>query len=547
MGRNRLFFIVVPSLLLLLYFSSRQFQFAPILAKDAPSLQTSATAMKYDYIQVDPNVHKALTRELQNLGIKARQIAASFGPKKKCSRKKLHIVGPGEGSTTNQIFTLAHALGVAADLQDTQSYTLVLPQYMLETLKSFDISLLKEIYCLEIARERTQADHETLQLALKRREKEERRRGAGSTESVGIGSILRSIFTKSSSNLLDGDSSYSQGATTAGPFFPGDVLITSRDAYLWGGEVYYEMGGDEMGKMQKRMKEEILGINKAKKLPGQSKVDYAIGAEGDDVNAACTCDRGADYLYEVAPKYKLQRISQAERSHMVDRTKFAGHVACVVASLWSKVTPEVLFLASAVLGTAFGGDMKYHSAHRRGFEGSCTTEYINHPLKGIISSPLKGEDHPMCSFSPDYVRTLLHSPAPLFLTSDQQSSDKDQKWVKDHQARVGWAVHDEIFGASSHDSATKRAALTYGYDTQTASDILLAAVGQGEFIGQPRSTFSWQIEVLRACIGRGSLPIGGLNETDVYFRSTLGDPSEGKLPGGWWTRLHVQDALSQTK
>ena len=103
----------------------------------------------------------------RRLGERSKRIASSLGLKKECKRNKLHIVGPGEGSTTNQIITLAHALGVASSLPRVREgeqcklhafAASVLPK----TLESFDISLLMELYCIEIAPERTEADYETL-------------------------------------------------------------------------------------------------------------------------------------------------------------------------------------------------------------------------------------------------------------------------------------------------------------------------------------------------------------------------------------------------
>jgi|MDTB01.3.fsa_nt_gb hypothetical protein len=532
------------SALVLGFLVLRELFFRESLSKGLQNLLYLQPSVVYKHITVDPSLHKILKGELEDLGKRSRRIASSLGLNKKCKRNKLYIAGPGEGSTTNQIITLAHALGVASSLprvsgEGDASYTVSLPRYMLKTLKSFDMSLLKDLYCIEVAPERTEADHETLRLAYKRKEKLDRVRAKTEHWGTTFLRLFLSVMHGSFSSTLAQDKSKTQGRTVTGSLKPGDLLLTSRDAFLWGGEVYHGMGEEEMTAMQERMKGEILGKNPAKERADGRKSEYSIRPAEDGQDVACTCHRGADYIYEVEEGYAMKRISQVEQSRMIDKVVFAGHIACVMSALWARVAPEVLHLASAVIGAGFDSKLRYHSVHKRGFEGTCTQGYVVMPVKGTKYTG-QGE-HSLCSLSPAYTRTLFRDRAPLYLASDQQGSD--QAWLDDKESVVGWAVQNEILD-KPHDTENAEPA-TYGYTVQAAVDVLVSTLGSGDFMGQPRSTFSWQIEILRACMGKKSVPLGGMNETDIYYRSTLGDEKEGVPPGGWVTRDSFWTALNK--
>ena len=209
-----------------------------------------------------------------------------------------------------------------------------------------------------------------------------------------------------------------------------------------------------------------------------------------------------------------------------------------MSALWARVKPEVLHLASAIIGATFDSKLGYYSVHKRGFEGTCTQGYVDMPILGTNYTGYGL--HPLCTLTPGYARSLFRDDASIYLASDQQSDDI--AWLDDKKSVVGWAVQDKILG-KPHNTISA-APTTYGYTVQAAADVLVSTLGLGDFLGQPRSTFSWQIEVLRACKGKVSVPLGGMNETDIYFRSTLGDEKE-LTPWGWVTRDSIWTAVNK--
>ena len=104
------------SVLVLSFLVSRELTFRYSLSEGLRHFSFHQPAAVYKYITVDPSLHKVLKGELEDLGERSKRIASSLGLKKECKQNKLHIVGPGEGSTTNQVITLSHALGVASSL-----------------------------------------------------------------------------------------------------------------------------------------------------------------------------------------------------------------------------------------------------------------------------------------------------------------------------------------------------------------------------------------------------------------------------------------------
>lgn len=443
---------------------------------------------------------------------------------KNCSANHLHVVGPGVGSSTNQILTLAQALAVTTI--SSPELTLVVPGYMMHTIEQFDMTFLKELYCLEPSKVWTDADQNTLLKESSHKKKERERHQ----------SILERVF--SSFTCLFYDEVLVSGVTrkagtTAGPVKTGDFFVSSRDLFFWGGDTYHGMGTDDERKvMAELITRELEGI-------GGDDKQYEIN--GGTVSSAKQ-DTGAHHVYKLSKKGTLEVATgyfdpkDYQSVKAKDKHLFSWHVSIVVAALWSSPRPELRRVVSSILQRK--GMDNFSAVHRRGFEGTCLEGYKDHPVPELPEDEMpkdkdgnRAKEHPLCTLNPKFVRTWLGligenepentppRPQHVFVASDGQ--EDDSKWLQDKDATVGWDVHSPG-NIQTQDS------------TGSLADVLVATVAQGDFMGQPRSTYSLQIYILRMLIGRHNVMLG--EGYDFYYRPG---------PTNWLSPSDFRRALQQ--
>jgi hypothetical protein len=586
--------------------------------------------------RVDDEVQEVLTKDLRRLKDKARSLMSQLGgggsaqtqsvstsARAECSsRKHLHVVGPGVGSRTNQLITLAHALAVTSTFDGGKGngkYTLLMPRYMQRVLGHFNQTLLQELYCIKPASAWTDADRITLETQLAHTRKELDRRESGPTATNAAARLAKYLF----GGMLDGTATPATGraqrtnvklrfgsqreaGSTAGPYVEGDLFITSRDLFLWGGNIYDGMSAQQMKDMAAESRAQLLAIgggggggemNNEQQRERESSSLFRVVGETGPVGAGV---KGADMLHQLVRQGQGQEglvVQQVPRDSsstavMLHKPTFAKHVACVFAALWSSPQPPVRNLAAAVIrgpltpshshsksgkktgsgssGGLHGDYFNYHAAHRRSFEGTCDRGYQQQPVSEVIVAPGGQQPHhPLCSMHPAFVRSMLASQptataidnnknytlraqsaaaaaataaTAVFLASDQQEDDSE--WLRDSAYAtkggveaavvVGWAAHVQLGVLPPTDNHMYP---TEAADIAASADVLVSMLGRGMFLPQPRSTYSWMILVLRACLGLNSVKLG--QSYDVYYR-----PQGRKKGGGWLTASDMAAAAA---
>ena len=208
----------------------------------------------------------------------------------------------------------------------------------------------------------------------------------------------------------------------------------------------------------------------------------------------------------------------------------------VLCTLWSSVVPSVVSGVVAILRELklHGNEdprrpnwealLEYSSAHQRSLDGECQAIMTHNAdfardfpdLLGndTSCSPQNGgwckRDHLqtlLCDMPSGFVRHLCGQDSKIYLASRSYPQDyltNLQETAEKSQIVVGWDLRRRL-----------RLAESLSAQEISSMDVLLCVLGTRVFIGNPRSTFSFQIFTLRAVLGLSSVP--RVRNHDMYF------------------------------
>jgi hypothetical protein len=244
----------------------------------------------------------------------------------------------------------------------------------------------------------------------------------------------------------------------------------------------------------------------------------------------------------------------------------------VYASLWCCPNKKLLLLSEFYITHFMKGSLSYAAVHKRQLEGGCSktlasvTKPSDFPAKEI---PLSHSDwfahgplhkfHPICEMTPSFIQeTLLlnHRNTNLsnaFIAFDGRgdiSAYEVQHVLFSHYLTD--AISNPIaippamayYNISSHYLHK----LQQNIDGKTVKDLLkyldmLIAIHSEFFILNPRSTFSFQIYVIRVLLGLQSVPI--IRDNDVYMQRYPDEfkSNDRSLWVSWVSVLHAAAEL----
>ena len=201
------------------------------------------------------------------------------------------------------------------------------------------------------------------------------------------------------------------------------------------------------------------------------------------------------------PKYDEETIKVLSR-----------HYVRFYCALWSSPIQSTLDSTNYIISNYFSQSFKYSTVHKRALEGGCS-DILSHALKKIDFSPTElpmnniewsGDlrmRHPLCGMTGSFVGETLRMHGKqnnkLFVSFDGQGAISSLK-------ELG-AVFSTTLDYSSEYSQVERKYV----------DMHMAIHGDF-FILNPRSTFSWQIFLIRNCLQLKSVPI--VINTDLYVQ-----------------------------
>ena len=484
-------------------------------------------------------------------------------PKRHCGSSYLRVTGAAYGENSNMLLSIVHGIALADWVSSfntnpsrsgsSSMYTLLLPHYVTSILFPFDLSSFTERFCVHILD----------------RPREEDERLVSWTQRWFIGPLQSfiGVLTGAEQQAQEDKKhlqSLVQAAVKAGqmvlvpepPSTPWDVQVTMSELFHLGSpnflHVWHRLLSKSAAASASAMVDSSVSretdrdgnyyIDELDPPPAAAAAPPAAAAAAAAAVARTRDNRGAggadfaplaaEPLAEGAT-YDTAGLLQKQRAA---RPQVARTYVGVVGSLWGAPAPFLRDAACRVVQRELGGALGYYAAHKRHLDGFCkhmmaevsqievdfpevSTYLQQHFDKHAVKEVGLGEQpHPICDMPPLLFQTIVNGkkkskaaaaagavPSYVFVLSDG------------HTDYSNW--HNFV-----EKNPTWRALLGYvathaGVSISPFIDMYVASHAQNLFIGNPRSTFSFQIATLRAMLARQSWP-----ETprhDIYFAAPL--------------------------
>jgi hypothetical protein len=206
------------------------------------------------------------------------------------------------------------------------------------------------------------------------------------------------------------------------------------------------------------------------------------------------------------------------------------HFIRIYSALWSGIREDIRNAGEYIIENFLGGSLSYTSVHKRNFGGDCYQQMkISTQLSDYSPAEMPMEHkewknltlaHPLCTMSADFVETtasLNNKSTRLFVAFDGNGDISD--YVKKK------AVFGTDLDTANRNASSKENKKLFPDAPRPVVDLFVAAMGEF-FILNPRSTFSWQVFLLRDCFGLPSAPI--LKNNDLFLMEPEALKQEGR-------------------
>jgi len=451
------------------------------------------------------------------------------------------------------------------------AYTLLLPHYVTSVLFPFDTAVLSRRFCVQI-------------LACPRPEDEKRLPWLTKWVWQPIASIVE-VFSGSMQQAAHDAkhlNAWVQVANTEGKMpLVENPPASSRDVEVTMSELFH-LGLPEFAHVWRRVlpKSTVFSASAAAvaaprrwaggRNAGEGKgKGKGKGSEGTRDADPATMSPTAEQLEEAAT-YDHAALLQKQRRALpqVART-YVG----VVGTLWGSVYPALRCIASSLVRDELGGQLGYYAVHKRHLAGFCRqmmaevsqmeTDFpeVEAMFKyegetGVGRA--REQDHPVCNMPPALVHAIIsgHIERERNGTAAAAQSEPDagteqgteRSFIFIYVSSDGRTEESEWLGAAAENAAWRAVISTHAQQQHALSkhqgvsisaflDIYMASHAQKLFIGNPRSTFSFQIAALRTLLGKESWPEAPRH--DIYFAKPL--PPEQQ----WLSLRDIKEAIKQ--
>ena len=188
------------------------------------------------------------------------------------------------------------------------------------------------------------------------------------------------------------------------------------------------------------------------------------------------------------------------------------HFLRVYCALWSSPVQDVVASTAHIISQYLNGSFLYTSVHKRSMNGGCskvlssalkTSDYntAELPMNNSEWSGDLNKKHPLCEMSGSFVTDVVH----------MHQKQNNQFFISfDGRGDISTLKALGAVFSSVLDSTPQFSHLQKKY-----VDIHMAIHGDF-FILNPRSTFSWQVLLIRLCLGLESVPT--LINSDLYLQ-----------------------------
>jgi hypothetical protein len=191
--------------------------------------------------------------------------------------------------------------------------------------------------------------------------------------------------------------------------------------------------------------------------------------------------------------------------------EISTHFCKVYALLWSSPSKKLLEAGIWVIKNLLHGNFRYTAAHKRQLEGACSRLLADRtkpsdfspaelPMDRIEWKGALHRSHPLCDMSIEFLKSVqqMHNrtDSKLFIAYDGRG--EIQSYI-DQNATFSHFIQNNVH----HKTVDLR-----------FIDMFIA-IHSDLFILNPYSTFSWEIFIVRVCLGLISLPI--IQNNDFYL------------------------------
>jgi hypothetical protein len=221
----------------------------------------------------------------------------------------------------------------------------------------------------------------------------------------------------------------------------------------------------------------------------------------------------------------------------------SAHFLRVYSAFWSSPSEEFVSAAEWLIAHHLNSTLGYTSVHKRAMEGGCSKAFAPATILSDISPdevPMNRPEwrgnlrrsHPLCNMAADFVintMTLNHrhpSSSQIFVSFDGKGDVSDLKAL------------GAVFSSSIDDPSAGNGNSLHKSVDRKFLDMFVAMHGDF-FILNPRSTFSWQVYLIRVCLALESVPL--LRNTDLFVQDS-GLYKSMNRSGLWVSWLSVLEA-----
>lgn len=239
--------------------------------------------------------------------------------------------------------------------------------------------------------------------------------------------------------------------------------------------------------------------------------------------------------------FKLKTNAQLHSLFLHEETlisKLSLHFINVYSSFWCCPHKRLLYLSNIYLNHQFP-NMIYSAVHKRKLEGGCSKIFaqsttprdfssLQIPLNHSVWNQNLAKFHPLCEMTYEFVNEIIKinfQESKIFVAFDGKGEISD--YVNHH----AFFLKDFDFSKYNDGQHLNHKELAF-------LDIFIS-IHSSFFILNPRSTFSWQIFVIRSILSLSSLPT--IETNDIYLQKIPDDliSANRSLWVSWYSILKV--------
>lgn len=200
-------------------------------------------------------------------------------------------------------------------------------------------------------------------------------------------------------------------------------------------------------------------------------------------------------------------------------SELSMHYLQVYASLWCCPTRKLLLAAEHVIQNHLNGNLQYAAVHKRQLEGGCSK------IMGYVTKPSDYSPHEIAMQIPDWNQNLVRNhplcEMPLIFVAETMKLNHRNQSLLFVAFDGRGNIQDYLsFGAIFTNNVPESKQWSSQHLDPKFVDMLVS-IHSDFFILNPRSTFSWQIYLIRLCLSLPSVPV--IRTNDLYMQKVPED------------------------